>query len=295
MLYDNAQLAVIYAGAYKLTGQAEFRQVAEEVLSFVARELVSPEGAFYSALDAETDGDEGQFYVWTRQEIATLLNTDEARLLGLVYGTSGEPNFERRYVLELSRPLDQVAATAGVSLDVLRQRLAPIREKLLAARERRTRPLTDTKILTAWNGLMIRGLADAGRLLEEDRYIQAAARAADFVMANLRTPVGRLQRSFAGGQAHHNAYLDDYAFLVDGLLALHQATADGRWLAAAEELTRTQIDLFWDDAQGGFYFTSDDHEELLARAKDPVDSALPSGNAVAASNLVYLAAALEAS
>jgi uncharacterized protein YyaL (SSP411 family) len=294
MLYDNAQLAGIYSSAYRLTGQAEFRHVAEEILAFVARELTSPEGAFYSALDAETDGDEGQFYVWTRDQIGTTLAPDEARLVGLVYGTSGEPNFEARYVLEISRPLSEIAAAEkDLSVDALAARLEPIREKLLAARDKRKRPLTDSKILTAWNGLMIRGLADAGRLLEDERHVQAAARAADFILANLRAPSGRLQRSFAGAKAHLNAYLDDYAFLVDGLLALHEATGDARWLAAADDLTRTQIELFWDDEQGGFYFTSGDHEELLARSKDPVDSALPSGNAIAADNLVYLAQALK--
>ena len=135
---------------------------------------------------------------------------------------------------------------------------------------------------------MIRGFADAGRLLDEPKHVQAAARAAEFVLKNLQTPQGRLQRSFAQGQAHLNAYLDDYAFLVDGLLALHEATGEERWLLAADELTKTQIKLFWDQELGGFFFTSDDHEELLARSKDPVDSAQPSGNAVSASNLVYL-------
>ena len=292
MLYDNAQLTSVYAAAYKLTGEAEYRRVAEEILGFVERELTSPEGAFYAALDAETDGDEGQFYVWTREQLAAALSADEARLLGLVYGTAGEANFEQRYILEITRPVDEVAAAEGIAADALRQRLDAIRGKLLAQRATRDRPLTDTKILTAWNGLMIRGFADAGRLFDEPRYVQTAARAADFVLAKLRTPEGRLLRSYAEGQGRLNAYLDDYAFLVDGLLALHEVTREPRWLTAADELTAKQIELFWDEEEGGFFFTSDDHEELLARSKDPVDGALPSGNAVAAGNLVYLGRAL---
>ncbi|HVU86120.1 MAG TPA: thioredoxin domain-containing protein [Pirellulales bacterium] len=288
MLYDNAQLAGVYAAAWKTTGNAEYRRVADEMLAFVSRELTSPEGGFYSALDAETDGDEGQYYVWTRDEIVARLGPDDARLFGLVYGTTGEPNFEERYVLEIVTPVADVAKAEKLSVDMLQVRLDAMRGDLLAARDKRKRPLTDTKILTAWNGLMIAGLAQAGRHFEHEAYLATAARAADFVLANLRTDKGRLYRSFAQGQGRLNAYLDDYAFLVDGLIELHRATQEERWLAAAEELTKTQIEHFWDAEQGGFYYTSDDHEELLARSKDPVDGALPSGNAVSAGNLVYL-------
>ncbi|MBI2825552.1 MAG: thioredoxin domain-containing protein [Planctomycetia bacterium] len=293
MLYDNGQLLSVYARAFKQSGQAEYRHIAEEIVAFVARELTSPEGAFYAALDAETDGEEGQFYVWKREEIEQALTAEEAKLVAQAYGTGGAPNFAGRYALELVRPVEELAAAAGLSAEAFRDRLAPARQKLLGARARRERPLTDTKILTAWNGLMIRGLADAGRLLGNKEYVPSATTSADFVLAKLRTPEGRLRRSYAGGQAHLNAYLDDYAFLVDGLIALHEATSDRRWLTTADELTRIQIEQFWDEDQGGFFFTSDDHEQLLARSKDPVDSALPSGNAVAAANLIYLATALD--
>jgi len=289
MLYDNGQLATVYAEAFRLTGNGEYRRTAEELLAFVERELTAPEGAFYAALDAETDGDEGQYYVWTRAEITAALDNADARLVAAVYGTTGEPNFEERYVLELSRPLDEVARQQGQTVEELQRQLEAVHRRLLAVREKRERPRTDTKILTAWNGLMIAGFADAGRLLEREDFTKVAARAADFVLANLRTKEGRLRRSYAQGAAHFNAYLDDYSFLVAGLIALHKATGDARWLQTADELTRTQIEQFWDADAGGFYFTSADHEELLARAKDPVDGALPSGNAVAASNLVYLA------
>jgi hypothetical protein len=293
MLYDNAQLASVYAAAARQSGRADFRRVTEELLAFVSRELTSPEGAFFSALDAETDADEGQFYVWTRDELKETLSDDDFRFFGLAYSTAGEPNFEGRYVLEQIRPIEDVAVASGLAVETAENRLTTLREKLLAKRAARPRPLTDTKILTGWNGQMIRGFADAGRLLTKPEHLQMASRAADFVLKNLRTPEGRLQRSYAGGQAHLNAYLDDYAFLVDGLLALHEATGEVRWLSAADDLTKMQIKLFWDAEQGGFFFTSDDHEQLLARSKDPVDSAQPSGNAVTASNLVYLGRAVE--
>ena len=295
MLYDNAQLVSVYAQAYVLTQRDDYRQVAEEILTFIQREMTSPEGGFYAALDAETNAEEGRYYVWTRAEIQSALSKDEYDLFASRYGLQGEPNFEigpqHYYALELSeaaraadkqKPLD--AATA--------RRLTAIRQKLLDVRDKRPRPLTDTKVLTAWNGLMIRGLANAGRLLENPQYVAAAARAAEFVLSKLRTPDGRLLRTYSGGQAKLNGYLDDYAFLADGLIALHQATQEPRWLAVADAITRLQIEWFWDDEQGGFFYTSKDHEELIARSKDPVDSATPAANSIAVGNLVYLAQSL---
>ena len=294
MLYDNAQLASVYAEAYRITGRDDFREVVEELVAFVERELSDPAGGFYAALDAETDAREGAYYVWTREELEASLDADEFALLADVYGVAAGPNFEEVHsVLLLSRPLADAAKKHKLSPAELAARLAPIRQKLLAVREHRHRPLTDTKVLAGWNGLMIRGLADAGRLLEKQEYIDRAVRAAEFALDKLRTPDGRLLHAYTAGEARLNAYLDDYAFLVDGLIALHQATNDARWLEAAERMTEKQIELFWDDAEGGFYFTSSDHEELLARSKDPVDSVMPSGNAVAADNLVYLSRALD--
>ncbi|HEY2839544.1 MAG TPA: thioredoxin domain-containing protein [Pirellulales bacterium] len=293
MLYDNAQLTSVYSRAYKLTGNAEQRRIVDEMLAFVERELTSPEGAFYAALDAETQASEGDYYVWSAEELKKLLSPEELALVGRVYGVAGKPNFEERYALLLPKPVEELAATEGVTIDAFWKKLASVRKKLLAARSLRERPMTDVKILTAWNGLMIRGLADAGRLLEEPRYTERAAKAADFVLVKLRTPAGRLLRTYTGGEAKLNAYLDDYAFLIDGLLALHEVTGERRWLTVADELMKTQLELFWDDEQGGFFFTSDDHEALIARSKDPVDSALPSGNGVSAQNLVALAAALD--
>ncbi|HUT12566.1 MAG TPA: thioredoxin domain-containing protein [Thermoguttaceae bacterium] len=292
MLYDNAQLASVYAEAHALTGRAEFRRIVEEILAFVSREMVGPEGGFYSAIDAETQSEEGRYYVWQRDELTDVLDPQEFQLLAGVYGIDGQGNFDGRHVLLLPRPIAQTAAVLDTTETELLRQLLPIREKLLDARNRRERPLTDTKILTAWTGLMIRGYADAGRVLDDPRYVETAAAAADFVLEKLRTPEGRLLRTFGAGKAKLNAYLDDYAFLVDGLIALHRATGQPRWLEEADRLTAIQIESFRDDERGGFFFTSDDHETLLARSKDPTDSVLPSGNAVSAGNLVYLAGAL---
>jgi uncharacterized protein len=288
MLYDNAQLASVYAEAFALTGSAEYRRVVEELVAFLLREMTDATGGFYAALDAETDAVEGKFYVWTRAEIDAAMTKDEYTLFAAVYGIDREPNFEEHYVPQLAKSRELVAKDRGVSVDELEKSLVPIRAKLLAERAKRKRPLTDTKMLTGWNGQMIRGLADAGRCLKNESYLKAADAAATFVLTNLRRD-GRLLRTHTAGEAKLNAYLEDYALLVDGLIALHQATGDERYLHEADALTAKQIELFRDDKNGGFFFTSADHEELIAKRKDASDGPLPSGNAVAARNLVYLA------
>ncbi|MBI1903914.1 MAG: DUF255 domain-containing protein [Planctomycetia bacterium] len=292
MLYDNGLLASVYARAWTQTQRDDFRAAAEGILTFVNREMTDKEGGFYSALDAETDAEEGAFYVWETAELKNELEGAFA-LFAAAYGVDPEnPNFEEKHLLLLKKPLADVAQEQDLSLDDLQAKLAESRKKLLTVRGKRDRPLTDTKVLASWNGLMIRGFADCGRIFQEPRHIETATRAADFVLAKLRTPDGRLLRTYTSGQAKLNAYLDDYAFLADGLIALHQATGDERWLNAANELTQKQIELFWDDEGGGFFFTSSDHEALIARSKGPVDGALPAGNSVAVGNLVYLGPAL---
>jgi len=289
MLYDNGQLATIYTEAYLLTRREDFKRVVDELLEFVRREMTAEGGAFYSALDADSEHQEGKFYRWERGDVEKLLEEDDFQLFAEVYGLHGPPNFEEQYYApQLDRPATQLAGQHKLSEGELDARLAPMRAKLLAARGQRVRPLTDTKILTSWNGLMIRGLADAGRGLKNPAYVQAAVAAAHFLLNNLRTDDGRLLRTHSQGEAKLNAYLDDYAFFVDGLIALHRATDDPQWLAAADELTAKQVELFWDDDQGGFFFTSGDHESLLARGRDPVDGVEPSGNSVSAANLVFL-------
>jgi hypothetical protein len=294
MLYDNAQLISVYAEAYALTGRSDFRRVAEEIIAFAQREMSDKAGGFYSALDAESEGEEGRYYRWEAQEIEKRLDPAEWRLFGEIYGLNASPNFEEKFhVPQLAESLPRSAATRGETFEQLDNRLRPIREKLLAERGRRARPLTDTKILTSWNGLMIRGLADAGRLLKNPEYTSMATRTAEFALRSLRLPDGRLARTWTQGQARLAAYLDDYAFMIDGLIALHRATGENRWLEEADKLQSEQNRLFTDPKNGGFFFTSHDHESLLARAKEITDGAEPSGNSVAACNLVYLAAALK--
>jgi uncharacterized protein YyaL (SSP411 family) len=289
MLYDNAQVASIYTEAYLLTGREDFRRVVDELLGFVLREMTAPEGAFYAALDADSEGEEGKFYRWTREEVEKLLTPAEYQAFASAYGLNDPPNFEDEfYVPQLASSWAELAAMNNQTEAELTAQLAPLRQKLLEARGQRPRPGTDTKILTSWNGLMIRGLADAGHGLKNDQYLEAARRAARFVLEHLQTKEGRLLRTYSEGQAKLNAYLDDYAFLVEGLLALHRATGEAEWLDAADKLTKKQIELFADE-RGGFYFTSDDHESLLARGKNPADGALPAGNTVAVGNLLYLA------
>ena len=288
MLYDNGQLATVYAEVYQLTGREEYRNVVEGILSFVDRELVAPSGGIYSSLDAESEGEEGKFYRWKLPEIKAVLDQQEYALFAAVYGLNDPPNFEGEYYApQLSKPLSNHATERSLSLSELESKLVPIRKKLLDVREKRVRPLLDTKILTAWNGLMIRGYADAGRILENERYVQTAARAADFALANLIDQQGRLRRTHTDGKARLNGYVIDYACLIDGLIGLHQASGDARWLDAAERLQKKQDELFWDDT-GGYFYTSSDHEALLARSKRSRDGAMPSGNSVSAGNLFYL-------
>ena len=292
MLYDNAQLASIYAEAFELTGRDDFRRVVVELCDFVLREMADGAGGFYAALDADSEGEEGKFYRWTKTEAEAALSADEYSLFAKVYGLDRAPNFEEKfYVPQLAQPLSEIAGEMKMSEAALEQKLVPVRQKLLAMRDKRQRPGTDTKIIAADNGLMIGGLADAGRVLKEPRYMAAAENAAEFVLSKLRTGDSRLLRSFAGGEARHNAYLNDYAFLADGLIRLYRATQNNRWLDEAAALTAKQIELFLDERGGGFFFTSRDHETLLARGKEVVDSAVPAGNSVAAHNLIFLAAA----
>jgi uncharacterized protein YyaL (SSP411 family) len=285
MLYDNAQLAEVYALAWHATKNPLYRRVVQGTLAFVGRELTSPDGAFYSALDADSDGTEGRFYVWTSKDIdAVLTEREEADLVKKTYGVDGQPNFEEKY---------HILVLGKAPAEETEKRLAPLRQKLFEARSKRVRPFLDTKVLTAWNGQMIGGYAVAGRLLDEPAYIATAAKAADFVLARLRTPDGRLLRTYgarpgAAAEARLNAYLDDYAYLIHGLLGLHDATKDGKWLDAAKALAGLMTKYHADDKGGGFFYTSNDHEKLLARGKDQYDGAQPSGNSLAARDLVRL-------
>ena len=294
MLYDNGQLATVYSEAYALTGRADFKRVVEGILAYTDREMKDESGAFYSALDAESEDEEGKFYRWGRAEIQDILTDDQYRLFAQVYGIDQEPNFEEKYYApQLSLNWSETAQQLLMTEAELEEALVPIRQKLFDVRAKRSRPLTDNKILASWNGLMIRGYADAGRVFNNPAYIDTAAEAANFILAEMVDEEGRLIRTITNGQGKLNAYLEDYACLIDGLLALHRSTDDPRWIEAADKIQRKQDELFWDEARGGYFYTSADHETLLVRTKKQVDGAMPSGNSVAAGNLLYLADQLE--
>jgi uncharacterized protein len=298
MLYDNAQLAELYARAYRVTGKRLYRRIVEETLAYVLREMTSPGGGFYSSQDAETHHEEGRFYVWTDKELDAVLRDEPAnKLFRKVYGADGKPNFEGKYhILTLSRPLAAAAKEAKMGEPELRKLLARLRQKLFEARSKRDRPFRNEVMLTAWSGQMIAGFAEAGRSLKEKKYLDAAARAADFVLKHQKTKDGRLLRTYGAQpgkapKAQGNGYLEDYAFLVHGLLNLYDATGAKKWLAEARALTDVMVKQFGEAKAGGYYFTAHDHEKLFARTKDQYDSAQPSGNSVALRNLARLWAA----
>ena len=294
MLYDNGQLLEVYAEAYRSTKDPACRRVLTETVRFVDREMTAPEGGFYSALDADADGEEGRSYVWTDREIdAALGDKDDAAVFKRVYGADGEPNFESKRILVLPISLADRARELKMTAEQLEARLAPMRRKLLDVRNKRPRPFLDTKVLTAWNGEMIAGLAAAGQALGDKAPVESAARAADFILTHVQTEDGRLSRTYGAApgqkpQARLTAYLDDYAYFIDGLLRLHDATGDKHWLDEARKLADVMVRYHADKDAGGFFYTANDSEKLFARAKDQYDGAQPSGNSVAARDLVRL-------
>ena len=293
MLYDNAQLTEVYSKAYAVTKNPLYRKIVEDTLAYVRREMMSPEGAFYSSQDAETHHEEGRFYVWTPDElVAALPDKADRDFVRKVYGLD-KVNFDDKYhILTLPKPLAETAKDLKLTEEQLNARLNPLKEKLLVERAKRDKPFRNEIALTAWSGQMIAGFAEAGRSLKEQQHLDVATKAAGFVLKHQMTREGRLLRTYgaAPGQqpkAAVNGYLDDYAFLVHGLLTLHEATGDTRWLEASKKLTDVMIQ-FHGDKKGGFYMTASDHEKLFARAKDQYDGAQPSGNSMAARNLTRL-------
>ncbi|NLF01694.1 MAG: thioredoxin domain-containing protein, partial [Anaerolineales bacterium] len=274
MLYDNAQLARVYLHAWQATGSAFFRAITEETLDYVVREMQGPEGGFYSTQDADSEGEEGRFYVWTASEIRDALGGEADGFID-AYEVRPGGNWEGKSILELAGTLEQ------------REKLADARATLYGTRELRVRPDRDDKVLAAWNGLMLAAFAEATRALDRSDYRQVAERAAGFLLRELRRPNGRLLRTWRDGEAKLNAYLEDYACLIEGLLELYQTTFESRWFVAARELADTMIEHFG-AADGGFYDTSDDHEALITRLRDLQDNATPSGSAMAATVLLRL-------
>jgi len=289
MLYDNALLAQLYSELYQITKADKYQQITEMTLNFVVREMTHPEGGFFSAQDADSEGEEGKFYVWHKKEIVSILNDAVATdIFCEHYGVTEGGNFEGKNILNIRMPLSSVGLRYGKTPEQAAQIITDVSEKLFAAREKRVRPGRDEKILTSWNGLMISGFAKGYGVTGNNKYLQAAKSAVKFVETKIAAGDGRLLRTFKDGQSKLNAYLDDYAFYTAGLLDLFAVDSRQEYLDKAVKYTDFMLHHFWDEKEENLFFTSDDHEKLIVRTKSFYDLAIPSGNSVAASNLLRL-------
>ncbi len=287
MLYDNAQLAGLYLHTYLVSGDPLHRRITEETLDYILREMTGPQGGFYSAQDADSEGEEGKFFVWTPDELTAVLGEGEGKLIGGYWGMTDAGNFEGKTILNVPQEAASFAQELGLSLEDLENRIERAKTALREVRDRRVHPLLDDKVLASWNGLTLRALAEAGAALGRADYIEAAVNNAEFLLSTLK-PEGRLLRTYRDGQAKLLGYLEDYAFVADGLLALYEATLWPRWLGEATALADSMVELFWDEAQGAFYDTATDHEALLVRPRDVFDNAQPCGGSVASGLLLRL-------
>ena len=289
MLYDNALLSRLYLHYFQVSGEQQARETVEGILDYVLGEMTHPEGGFFSTQDADSEGHEGKFFVWDIKEIQQTLGEKDAAIFSSYYNVTEAGNFEGKNIPNVTRSKEDVAKSVGISKAELETSLQESRRKLFELRETRIKPDRDEKILTAWNGLMLASFAEAGVILNRPDYTQAARRNAEFVLSNLREN-GRVLRTWKDGRAKFNAYLEDYAFLSEGLLTLFETTGELRWLKESLALTDLMIEEFWDEESGGFFFTGKSHESLIVRSKDYFDNATPSGNSVAAIVLLRLAA-----
>jgi len=289
MLYDNAQLAKVYTEAYQLTGDAEYARIACETLDYVAREMQGPEGGYYSATDADSEGVEGKFFVWEPHEVEELLGREDAERFCAYYDVTPQGNWEGLNVLRVQRSHEVVASELGISERALRESLSRAVPILYEARSQRVPPLLDDKVLVAWNGLMIDAFALAARVFPERGYAESATRAASFLLERLTRPDGGLYRTYRAGQAHLAAYLEDYAYFAQGLISLYEVSGDERFLNEAARLAERLLSDFGDPAGGPFYQTAHGHEALIARVRDGHDGAIPNANAIAAHALARLA------
>jgi hypothetical protein len=290
MLYDQSLLIAAATEAFQVTGREEFRRTVEETTAYVRRELVSPEGGFWTSEDADSNGEEGRYYLWEAAEVRDILEPAEAELAVRLFGLDPEGDAGPdggKCVLSLKKEPHDLAGELGISEDELLRRSAAVSGRLLAVRERRPRPFKDTKILTDWNGLMIAALAKAARALDRDEFAAAALRAAAFIKERL-TSGGILRHRYADGEAAIAAFLDDYAFLIWGLIEVYETGYDPGHLAWALRLTNELMDGFWDEARGGFFLTGRETRDLPWRRKEFTDGALPSGNSVMVANLLRL-------
>lgn len=281
MLYDNAQLATTYLEAYQLTGKKEYAQIAQETLNYVLREMTHPEGGFYSAQDAGEVGREGEYYIWKENELRSLLSPQEFKAIQTTYQTKAKGNFHKGENILHLKPAEKWSTR-------YRPTVAKAHKKLLVERQKRTAPHLDDKVLTAWNGLMISALAKGYQVLGEEKYLKAAQKSARFIQENLKDSEGKLLRRWREGEAKIPSYLNDYAFLIDGLLNLYQSDFDPQWLRWAMALQNDQEKMFWDEGIGGYFFAQDVDKSLIVRKKNVDDGAIPSGNGFAALNLQRL-------
>jgi len=288
MLYDNSQLARIYLEAFQITGDELYRRVSEETLTYIQRDMTDPSGGFYSAEDADSEGEEGRFYVWSVDETKALLPSEDAELFNDFYGVSAIGNWEGKNILNQRRDLVGFAKELQVTPDSLRDRLDSSRRTLFEAREKRERPLLDDKVLASWNGLMLTAFSFAALVLDRDDFLNTARRNAEFLVREMLAD-GRLHRTWKNGSAKLLGYLDDYAHVVEGFISLYEIEGESVWLDRAVELTETQVQLFYDSDQGDFFFTSTEHQFLPVRNKEFFDNATPSGNSVSSMNLIRLA------
>jgi uncharacterized protein YyaL (SSP411 family) len=285
MLYDNALLARAYLDAYRVSGANDLLAVAEDTLDYLLADMRSPEGGFYAAWDADSEGEEGLFYLWTPREVEAALPGDEARLFMRCYDVTPGGNFEGRSILWLPHALDAVARREGLSIEVLEARLASARAALLEVRARREPPFRDEKVLAGWNGMALRALAEAGGVTGRRAYLDAAVQGADFILAELRKE-GRLLHTWRDGEARVDGFLEDYASLGNALLSLHEATLEPRWRDEARWCCQEVLHRFWNDGDGLFFDVADEADTLFMRARDPMDNATPSGTSLAAELLL---------
>mgnify|MGYP003401834507 FL=1 len=289
MLYDNALLARVYVEAFQVTGDQNYRRVACETLDYILKEMTSPEGGFYSATDADSEGVEGKFFVWTPEEIrAVLSNEEDVRRICAYYDVTPGGNWEHKNVLHTAKPVASVAKELGLTVEDLQATIDRVKPLLYAARAKRVPPGLDDKVITAWNGMMISAMAEAGRVFDIPRYRAAAERACEFLLTTLSKTDGRLLRTYRAGTAHLDAYLEDYAYFAEGLIDTYEAGGNERYLSAAVRLAERILADFSDSQQGGFFTTATGHEALIMRSREGPDGATPSGNAVAAAALARL-------
>ncbi len=293
MLYDQALLALAYMEAYQATGKQEYGKTCREIFTYVLRDMASPEGGFYSGEDADSEGEEGKFYLWTEDEIRSVLSGEETELVRKVFSIAREGNFPegkntRRNILYMTKSLSESASALKIPGEELQNSIEAARRKLFDAREKRIHPGKDDKILTDWNGLMIAALAKGAQVFDEPAYSKAAEKAVDFILSKMSDKEGRLYHRYREGEVAVAAFLDDYAFLIWGLIELYEATFEIGYLKKALALCNEMISHFWDEENSGFYQTADDAEEVLVRKKEIYDGALPSGNSVAMLDLIRL-------